>query len=194
MPLKPGSDDETISKNIAELVRSGHKQDQAVAIAYSKAGKGKKDIKSMASTAIQQLHSMSEKLKKLKAGGDGSGRKTSDDGSAANTALNKYGFQHTTRHSFDDDSKVDLYSHPAGHTAAVKSSKGEVPQWSLNYSRGLGTPKGTGSSAMVEHLGKSEDFLNNEANRKVKGSGEESKPEVPGVSITAVEEKSEETK
>ena len=43
MPLKEGSDDETISANIAELMRTGkYKQDQAVAIAYSKAGRSRK--------------------------------------------------------------------------------------------------------------------------------------------------------
>ncbi len=41
MPLKKGSSKATVSKNIAELVRSGRPQKQAVAIAYDKAGKGK---------------------------------------------------------------------------------------------------------------------------------------------------------
>ena len=39
MPLEKGSSDEVISRNIAELVKAGHPQDQAVAIAYKKAGR-----------------------------------------------------------------------------------------------------------------------------------------------------------
>lgn len=44
MPLAQGSSPEIISKNIAELVKAGHKQNQAAAIAYKEAGKGAKDM------------------------------------------------------------------------------------------------------------------------------------------------------
>lgn len=43
MPLKEGSSRETVSSNIAELVRAGHPQNQAVAIAMKKAGKSNQD-------------------------------------------------------------------------------------------------------------------------------------------------------
>lgn len=41
MPLLHGSSKEVISQNIRELRHSGYPEDQAVAIAYSKAGKSK---------------------------------------------------------------------------------------------------------------------------------------------------------
>ena len=45
MPLASGSSQATISANIAELIRAGHEQKQAAAIAYRKAGKDAKAAK-----------------------------------------------------------------------------------------------------------------------------------------------------
>ena len=42
MPLLKGTSKATISSNVGELVSSGYPTRQAVAIAYNKAGKGKK--------------------------------------------------------------------------------------------------------------------------------------------------------
>ena len=41
MPLKRGKSDKVIGENIGELIRSGYKRSQAIAIAMSKAGKSR---------------------------------------------------------------------------------------------------------------------------------------------------------
>ena len=45
MPLKSGKSDKVISSNIHELMQSGRKRSQAIAIALDKAGKSKKKLK-----------------------------------------------------------------------------------------------------------------------------------------------------
>lgn len=45
MPLKSGSSKEVVGHNIAEMIRAGHPQAQAIAASYRKAGKSKKKRK-----------------------------------------------------------------------------------------------------------------------------------------------------
>ena len=45
MPLKKGSSQDVIGHNIGKLIGEGYQKDQAAAIAYSKAGRGKKGKK-----------------------------------------------------------------------------------------------------------------------------------------------------
>ncbi len=45
MPLKPGKSKKIISGNIRELRQSGRPEKQSIAIAMSKAGKGRKKVR-----------------------------------------------------------------------------------------------------------------------------------------------------
>jgi len=52
VPLKKGSSKKVIGENIGELIRSGRPKDQAVAIAFSKAGKNKEKQKHSSGSTI----------------------------------------------------------------------------------------------------------------------------------------------
>ncbi len=67
MPLEKGSSQEIISKNIEELVKAGHPQKQAVAIAMKETGKSKdaSDIyfKDVVRKRIKLLDDIQKRLK-----------------------------------------------------------------------------------------------------------------------------------
>jgi hypothetical protein len=55
MPLKEGNSDEVISENIAEMVRSGHPRDEAIAAAYRKAGRAKTLAKALLEGLLEEM-------------------------------------------------------------------------------------------------------------------------------------------
>lgn len=60
-PLKDGSDQDTISANIAELVRSGYSQEQAAAIAYAHAGESKKAVEKASHEFLEEAWAAARK-------------------------------------------------------------------------------------------------------------------------------------
>jgi len=111
MPLQTGSSDETISKNIAELVRAGHTQDQAIAIAYKQAGR---------STSGRVVGSVS---------GKGSGSATKDSGGtlfSSQEALQEYLRKHP---------HADAAKHSVASTSEERAAYSQVASV-LNDTRG----------------------------------------------------------
>lgn len=62
MPLKKGSSDDTISENIKRLMDEGYEQKQAIAIAYSQAGRSNKDDDKKKVAAAKDRPTMSRQV------------------------------------------------------------------------------------------------------------------------------------
>jgi hypothetical protein len=86
----------------------------------------------------------------------------SEDADNYSLALGDQGFDHDNRHQIGGGRVVDVYTHPAGHTAVVQSKNGNVQGWGFNYGRGLGNASGTDTASLQDHLGKSTGFLRKE--------------------------------
>ena len=81
MPLKKGSSKKVMSENIAELIRSGRPQKQAVAIAYESAGKSKKPASKSKKAAKKGLYAnINAKRERIKAGSGEKMRKVGSKG------------------------------------------------------------------------------------------------------------------
>lgn len=68
MPLQTGSSQATISRNVAELVRAGHSQAQAAAIAYKQAGKDSAGV-TLTARELDLLRGLSDGLARSEAEG-----------------------------------------------------------------------------------------------------------------------------
>ena len=130
MPLKKGSSKKTISNNIAELIRAGHKPDQAAAIAYSEAGKSKefadpKDKK----LPIDDTDHLERAITAMSSGGYMGQKVQFDEGTKAEakrrirSKINKIGDKDKREHLQERLAKVKSYNDK--YDAVYVPSKGE---------------------------------------------------------------------
>lgn len=89
----------------------------------------------------------------------------SDEANNYSLSLGDQGFDHTNRHQIGNSRVVDVYEHPAGHSAVIQSKNGKVQGWGVNYGRGLGSSDGSDGNSLQQYLGKSAGFLRNESGK-----------------------------